>query len=612
MKKSFIAAALVVAGSVSAEIDPIVIVGDRNEQPVSQAAQSIQVITRQQIEDFGISSVGEALAQLASVSLQDSQGNGNNTQVAIRGFSNDAAQNVTILIDGVVVDFVTKEGGRIDLVNMDRVERIEVMNGSGGVLYGNGATAGVVNIVTKQSTGNQDSIAATAGSFGLGALSLNGSRTNEEGGVFSYSLGTLSRDGYRNFTETKHDKINLSYRVREGATLFETRINGSKEKRYTQGATQLSTLQNDRRSGGALDVYDYDRLGFAQTIAVDSNAGETRLVLSHQTSDQFTKAQTYTSTNDTERDDIRLTHSFDTTRTHTVLGLEKSRNVYEYYGQKRAETQAAFARSSLYWNNTRLIAGLRSEQTDMQKNGSRTFSNTAYELGLVNSISDQWTLKLRADTQFRTPSLDEYEATPLTDQTGHSYEIGGIYARDHWFVDLSAFIVQLENEISYTFGSFGFWDAINIDRSERKGFQVKTEFQASDDWSYNASLNLLDATFSDGDVAGNKIPMAPEVTLALGSTRSFGDKIRVSASARYESEKALYDDYGNVNAPLDEFVEIDVFANYELNASTQVGLKVKNVLNHDRFAYGVAGANGAPAYVPNEGRDIRVTVNHRF
>jgi len=285
MKKFLVTACLAVAStSVVAEIDPIVIIGDRYAVAASDATQSIQVITAKDIEESGANSVGEALKNLASVSLSDSQGNGNATSAALRGVTNDSAQNVVILVNGTMVDFPTKEGNRIDLINIDQVEQIEVMSGSAGVLYGDGATAGAINIVTRTRQ-NNDRIRVSAGSFGLASIELSGSRKSDDSS-FLYSITSNQKDGYRYFTETQRDSANLLFETDLGALRSKTLLNAGTEERYTQGTTEASNIITDRRSGGQLDIFDYDRFGISQTLSFDGPRGLTSLGVAHQSSDQ--------------------------------------------------------------------------------------------------------------------------------------------------------------------------------------------------------------------------------------------------------------------------------------------------------------------------------------
>ena len=89
------------------------------------------------------------------------------------------------------------------------------MSGSAGVLYGDGATAGAINIVTRTRQ-NNDRIRVSAGSFGLASIDLSGSRKSDDSS-FLYSITSNQKDGYRYFTETQRDSANLLFETDLGA-----------------------------------------------------------------------------------------------------------------------------------------------------------------------------------------------------------------------------------------------------------------------------------------------------------------------------------------------------------------------------------------------------------
>jgi len=624
MKKFLVTACLAVAStSVVAEIDPIVIIGDRYAVAASDATQSIQVITAKDIEESGANSVGEALKNLASVSLSDSQGNGNATSAALRGVTNDSAQNVVILVNGTMVDFPTKEGNRIDLINIDQVEQIEVMSGSAGVLYGDGATAGAINIVTRTRQ-NNDRIRVSAGSFGLASIDLSGSRKSDDSS-FLYSITSNQKDGYRYFTETQRDSANLLFETDLGALRSKTLLNAGTEERYTQGTTEASNIITDRRSGGQLDIFDYDRFGISQTLSFDGPRGLTSLGIAHQSSDQEQLTLRYNSgtsvsvngNQETERDDLNLTHQVNGVDYDAVVGLQKSRTKFyvSYNPSDRfARTEAAFVRGSKTIGDTRISGGVRSEQTKQEKDGARTYSNSAWELGLSRPVSQSVSVRARLDTHFRTPTIDEYEgAGPLKSQTGRSAELGMTLSKPNYLLDISAFRIDYSNEISYT-QAVGqtYFNSINLDSSSRQGFSVVSKVDLSDQTNAQVTLNLLDTEFSDGEISGKKIPMAPRVTIAGQLTKRFA-KLGTLATlgVRYEGERHLISDYNNVLPPLDEFVEFDTNFVKALGSDTDLTVAIKNLLDHERYAYGVNTSNTG-YYIPNEGRTFEVGLTHRF
>ena len=105
-------------------------------------SRDAEVIQRQQAE-----TVAEALRSVPSLDVVQNGSCGTTTSVFIRGAESD---QTLVLIDGVEVNSVTL--GAFDFSNLttENIERIEVLRGGGGTLYGSQAVGGVINIITKQ------------------------------------------------------------------------------------------------------------------------------------------------------------------------------------------------------------------------------------------------------------------------------------------------------------------------------------------------------------------------------------------------------------------------------------------------------------------------------
>ena len=73
---------------------------------------------------------------------------GRNPTLDIRGFGETASSNLVILVDGVRLNEGDMGGAAISWIPVDSIERIEIVRGSGAVLHGEGATAGMINIIT--------------------------------------------------------------------------------------------------------------------------------------------------------------------------------------------------------------------------------------------------------------------------------------------------------------------------------------------------------------------------------------------------------------------------------------------------------------------------------
>jgi iron complex outermembrane receptor protein len=128
----------------------------RRPERLSQAASAIQVISRLDIERSGATSVPEAL-RLAS-NLQVAQVNSSQWAISARGFNNVLANKLLVMIDGRTVYTPLYAGVFWDVQNvlLEDIDRIEVVSGPGGTLWGANAVNGVINVVTrgaKQSQG---------------------------------------------------------------------------------------------------------------------------------------------------------------------------------------------------------------------------------------------------------------------------------------------------------------------------------------------------------------------------------------------------------------------------------------------------------------------------
>lgn len=115
--------------------------------------------------------VAQLVATSPGVAVNDYGGLGQLTTVSIRG---STADGVLVLLDGLPLN--SAFGGAVDLSSIPRgwIERIEVLRGPEGALYGAGALGGVVNVITRRAAAGQWSAEAMGGSFGSAALALDG------------------------------------------------------------------------------------------------------------------------------------------------------------------------------------------------------------------------------------------------------------------------------------------------------------------------------------------------------------------------------------------------------------------------------------------------------
>ncbi|MBS0416150.1 MAG: TonB-dependent receptor [Proteobacteria bacterium] len=142
----------------------------RHSESILQAAASVQVITRDEIRRSGATSLAEAL-RLAD-NLQVAQKNAHDWGISARGFNSALANKLLVMIDGRTVYTPLFSGvfwNDQDYL-LEDIDRIEVISGPGGTLWGANAVNGVINIITRSAADTQGLFAEAGGGNQLKAL----------------------------------------------------------------------------------------------------------------------------------------------------------------------------------------------------------------------------------------------------------------------------------------------------------------------------------------------------------------------------------------------------------------------------------------------------------
>lgn len=126
-------------------LEEITVTGTRNPKEILYNPSSIAVVTAAQLRALAYDSVAEALRDIPGVNLIDS-GQAGMKRIEIRG---EASYRVAILIDGQELSDHRGQGVPLG-IDINLIERIEVVKGSGSVLYGPRALGGVVNFITRR------------------------------------------------------------------------------------------------------------------------------------------------------------------------------------------------------------------------------------------------------------------------------------------------------------------------------------------------------------------------------------------------------------------------------------------------------------------------------
>ncbi|ECO1962629.1 TonB-dependent receptor [Campylobacter jejuni] len=170
------------------------------EQDADSNLRNVISIEGKDLQNKGYISLEQALERISGISFVNF-GLGRNIDMRGQGDKSNIA--VKVMIDGRAINVLDNSHGvtQLDSINLDNVERIEIIPGGGSVLYGSGTRGGVINIITKKQKSdafaiNLKSSAYDHGRLG-GNLGINGAKQINENLAFSFDIQSFNLDGYQ-------------------------------------------------------------------------------------------------------------------------------------------------------------------------------------------------------------------------------------------------------------------------------------------------------------------------------------------------------------------------------------------------------------------------------
>ena len=134
-------------------LDDIVVTGQLVPQSIDESVYTVQAIDRKRMDDQAAVDLADVLSNNLNITLTPNKAEGE-TSISMLGLG---GEYVKVLVDGVPFVSVDGNGNNVDLtqINLNSIERVEIVEGPMSVSYGSNAVAGVINIITKRKALNQ-------------------------------------------------------------------------------------------------------------------------------------------------------------------------------------------------------------------------------------------------------------------------------------------------------------------------------------------------------------------------------------------------------------------------------------------------------------------------
>ena len=630
----------------------LIVNGTRLDQNnIEDLPLNISVITAEEIKLSPAQTLPELLAQEPGIQKSSQFGNhAVRSDIDIRGFGARGTQNTLILLDGKRLNDNDQSTINFSAIPMENIERIEIIKSAGGVLYGDGAVGGAINIITKtpsyktkkylieQRVGSYDSTQTDAAiEYSNEKISLN---------LFG---NLIHSDGYRvnNKLEQRSLSTNFSYFInnteiflKSGISEQNLRLPGDRAVNFVTGVDEFSS---DRK--GSDDPFDFAieegtflTLGFIHPfgddleLLIDGGYKTKESDIFVENSQEFrntSHANLYFSPKlkwrfdlfNTEHNidigfdiyhyqfdlDIENTTAVDTN--HVIAQpqhrLDIEQENYSFYlndffkftsntsFQAGARIQHSNVDAFDQFDSTATTAGFASSQRPSLNKSDRGYMAN---FGIKHQLNRNVSGYITTGQSMRFANNDDFNQLDATfapsfsnikPQRGRYLDGGVSYSSEYLNTSLSVYLMEITNQIDFDPARS---TNRNFEPIKREGLESSILLKPIDEITTNFNYAFTKAVFDGGLNKGNDVPLVAKHTANLVINYNFFRNMSLSATWNYVGDKVFDNDQDNTFfAKIPSHSTIDMKLGYE-RGNFDVAFSVNNLLNKEYFETGTANS----------------------
>ena len=397
-------------------LDEVVVTATKTELTQKENPRSVEVITKEDIQNTGAISVRDALRTATNIDIV-SVNHGGGENISIRGGDTDG---VLILVNGRRVageNYFMSQGSNayaLDRLNLSNVDHIEILRGPASAIYGSGAMSGVINIITKKSEKPEFSVGVATG-------------TNEMSNYYHYDTGKNGKVSVNfdvNFSKLRNIDSkagkNLLHGPKQAYNLnldYEMDENNNLNLMLDYAKDNLETRMRDFSvSSSAPDDLKYPITSFTserKTIALTYDGKNSNSDYSLSASYSQLNRDPYAA--DTPGTNEKKYKSWNIEARDTIRTSDNNKLIFggEYRGDKASiysgdNTVKNTDQYSLYLYDEYRVDNKLLLTPAIRYDYHKSFgSHTSPNLGATYFISDKSRFKANYGTSYRAPSVDE-------------------------------------------------------------------------------------------------------------------------------------------------------------------------------------------------------------
>lgn len=579
-------------------MDQLVVTATRTEKKYNELAFSVEVISKDQIENSGSRNVADFLSLRAGVSMQSSYG-GENT-LNLLGLS---SKHVLILIDSQPIIGKFNNSVSLDQISTGQVKKIEILKGPGSSLYGSEAMGGVINIITIDNKLTQK-------------IEASARYNNSQSNIKNNGLGQGSNIVNLNITQPIRDmkfELNLNAdntKVDKSLNLLEI---DNVDKLFVSSSLSFD-LFKIRNLNLSFSVYDQSDNGSSKLMNTNTDIYRENFLLTHKISNI---SQTLSGANylrrytqkrpwgDLVRDD-ETTESFlkYDVRDNKVMGFEGLSSGLEFYKASYGSDRLKFGKqevinSSLFGQYdfifSKNISSVIGARWDRFSEYGSVFSP---RIGAMYSFKNNWKFRFAVGQGFRAPSFIErfidwnhaqfnYTVIGKSDlqpemSTGGTLGIEYVEPKKYQ-ASLVFYHTRFDNLIEDFVLGPGLLSYRNIRKANYNGLEFKSQLQLQNKWTTKLGANWIDNRDSNNNIIANTIPFSLNGSINYKPLNHFfKGSINVKWVASYWPK--IYDPDKRIFIYADKKIKAysiaTVRGSFKISNSYQVSIGINNAGNY--------------------------------
>ncbi|WP_456435324.1 TonB-dependent receptor plug domain-containing protein, partial [Thermovibrio ammonificans] len=580
---------LALAAGASAQEPEVTVTATRVAVPVDAVGDDVTVITRDEIERYGFTSITDVLKYVAGISFSSNGGPGQTESIYMLGLE---PKHVLVMVNGVPVYDPSLIGSEANFsyIDLSNVERIEVIKGPQGAIYGSDAVAGVINIITKSPKKTHFSASFEGGKYKTFKEDFY-SGLKLDSGYLSVSFENFKTNGFSatNSDSSYYEPDRDGYRYKTGWFSFGYRptdtLKISGDLKVKQGSVDYDnsyTPQNDKADYSNFFADLKVEKAVTDSLLLDVTAGHNREFRDYTGYGPYTGIVRYLS--------VQPVYYLNDS-TFLTGGVNYRQEVADFGDYASAHLRSLFAELHTDLYGAGFTAAVRRDFH------SQFGAKTTYKLSAAYNLSvTDTTFKAQYGTGFKAPSLYQlfgpYGSSDLKPETSEGWSVGAVQKLSLSGVNGSFGVTYFKNHVWNMIDMpwcDGVYKYVNYAKVITEGAELTFNANITRSFSVFANYTHLRAVKYNNLVhSWSRLLRRPKFSYTLGFNTKY-DKLSFSAWALHYSDR---DGFRLVNwqctdVHLGGFTTYNFYASYALNDRVKLYAKGVNLTDKKYYlAYG--------------------------